>query len=268
MLKRKAPQNSLFQYVNPETLVPEKHILRRIRKSIDFSFLTEEVKDLYSPDWGRPSFDPEVIGRMFLLGYLYDLSDRRLCEEVSMHAGYRWFCGLDFNDPIPDQSTLVKLRLKWGQAGVFERIMDRIVVQCIEAGLVDGRRVGLDGIQVTANAATNSLAPIQPAVSLQEYAKSREEASKGDQERKDPPTPPTPPAPTRRAGDPNFHGQKFSNQTHRSKTDPDARLYRKGKHQEAKLRYLVHNAVDLRSRVVMATQVEPCQQLGGTGRGA
>ncbi len=256
MLKRKTPQKSLFQYVDPETLVPTHHVLRRIRQSVDLSFVTEEVKGLYSPDWGRPSLDPEVVLRMFLLGYLYNLSDRRLCDEVAMHAGFRWFCGLDFNDSVPDQSTLVKLRKKWDAGGIFERIMDRVVLQCIQAGLVDGSQVVVDGTQVTANAAIKSLAPIQPAVPLKEYLGRWDESSKGEENRDKGPKAPTPPAPPvsgRQGGDPDFHGEKFSNQTHRSSTDPDARLYRKGKGQEAKLRYLVHDMADPKSKVVLAT---------------
>lgn len=139
-----------------------------------------------------------------------------------MHAGFRWFCRLDFHDPVPDHSTLVKTRKLW-----------------------------VDGTQVPANAAITSLEPLPQPLPLERYIRERLEA----EEPAEPAAPDLPPAPPpRKAGDPDFHGQRFSNKTHRSKTDPDARLYGKGEHQEAKLRYLVHNRVDWKSRVILDTE--------------
>lgn len=255
------PQKRLFQYVDIEELVPEDHILRELNRVINLSSLREKVSGLYDPHLGRPSVDPEVVLRMMLLGYLFNLSERQLCFEVRMHAGYRWFCGLDFNDPVPDRTTLVKLRReRWAQAGVFEALMDEVVRQCVEAGLVKGKHLVVDGTQVTARAATNSLAPIVPAVSLNEYlarflgSAQERESQAGDDSTPDKADPPEPPMPSRQAGDPDFRGERFSNDTHRSKTDPDARLYRKGRGQEAKLRFLVHNVLDQPSGVILATK--------------
>jgi transposase len=74
---------------------------------------------------GRASIDPEVVVRMLVLQYLYDFSVRQVCDEVRMHAGFRWFCGLSFNDTVRDQSTPVKLRgRKWAGAAVWERVLD------------------------------------------------------------------------------------------------------------------------------------------------
>jgi len=132
---------------------------------------------------------------------------------------------------------------------------------------VSGKAIGVDGTQVTANAATNSLAPLTPVISVAEWAKRKQAA---DAESESPQEPPTDPGDSgsgdttatktdgvvsskRQAGDPDFHGEKFSNATHRSKTDPDARIARKGRSQEVKLRYYVHNAVNLRSGVILAT---------------
>lgn len=260
-------QSRLVQEINIEMLVPQNYILRHIDRAIDLSFIRERTKKLYSKGLGRQSIPPELVLRLFLLQYLFDLSDRALQGEVAMHAGFRWFCRLNFDDPIPDRTTLVKLRRLWSVSGVFASVMDQVVTQCVEAGLVTGRAIGVDGTQVTANAATNSLAPLTPVISVTEWAKRKQAA---DAEAESPQKPPTDPGdsgasgPTatetagvvtskRQAGDPDFHGEKFSNATHRSKTDPDARIARKGRAQEAKLRYYVHNAVDLRSGVILAT---------------
>lgn len=265
MQGKKYSQPRFVQVVNIEALVPKNYILRYVDKAVDLSFIREQTKALYSKDQGRFSVPPELVLRLFLLQYLFNLSDYALQGEVAMHAGFRWFCRLNFDDDIPDRSTLVKLRRLWSVTGVFEDVMHEVVRQCVEAGLVSGKAIGVDGTQVTANAATKSLAPIAPVIPLTDWMKRKKaEDSAADSE---PPqdsgdggsdgnaTPPSvPQQPERKAGDPNFHGEKFSNATHRSKTDPDARLYRKGSAQEAKLRYLVHNAVDLRSGVILATK--------------
>lgn len=86
--ERKEP---MFYYIRIEDIVPEDHLLRLIDQHIDLSFIREKVKHLYSHT-GRPSIDPEVLLRMLLIGYIYGItSERRLCEEIKMHIGYRWF---------------------------------------------------------------------------------------------------------------------------------------------------------------------------------
>lgn len=260
-------QSRLIQEINIEMLVPQNYILRHIDRAVDLSFIRERTKDLYTEGLGRYSIPPELVLRLFLLQYLFDLSDRALQGEVAMHAGFRWFCRLNFDDPIPDRTTLVKLRRLWSITGVFASVMEEVVSQCVEAGLVSGKAIGVDGTQVTANAATNSLASLTPVTSVSEWVKRKQAVDAEAESPKDPPTDPgnsgpggTAPTETggatssgRQAGDPDFHGEKFSNATHRSKTDPDARLARKGRAQEAKLRYLVHNTVDLRSGVILST---------------
>ncbi|MBE3597540.1 MAG: transposase [Limnochordaceae bacterium] len=235
--------------VSLEELVPPNYILRRIDAAVDFSFIRQQVADKYDATWGRPSIDPELTLRLYTLAYLFNLSERGVCRETQMHAGFRWFCRLDFHDPVPDHSTLVKTRKLWGRE-TFKAVLRHVVAQCIEAGLVDGRKVGVDGTQVQANAAITSLEPLPQPIPLERYIRERLEP----EETTEPAAPDPPPSPLpRKAGDPDFHGQRFSNATHRSKTDPDARLYCKGEHQEAKLRYLVHNLVDWKSRVILDT---------------
>lgn len=262
MLGQQRPEGSLFQLVTVEELVPRDHFLRRLDAAIDFSFIRERVRGLYCEDNGRPSVDPELALRMFILGYLYNLSEHRLCEEIAMHAGFRWFCRLNFHDPVPDRSTLVKLRRgRWGKNGVFRDVMRQVVQACIDAGLVSGGILVADGTLVNARAATNSLEPIQPPISIEAYLERLDaEADNLDPPRDDdaPPSPPSTSGTSRRAGDPNFRGERFTNQTHRSKTDPDARLYTKGSHQEAKLRYMVHDLMDAKSGVIVATGAIRC----------
>jgi len=93
VIGEKKKEERLFYYLRPEDLIPEDHILRLIDHYVDFSFIRTKVEHLYSHT-GRPSVDPEVMMRMLLVGYLVGISsERRLCDEVGMHLGYRWFCG-------------------------------------------------------------------------------------------------------------------------------------------------------------------------------
>lgn len=251
--KPETVQPSMYQVFNIDSLIPESHILRRINRRVKLEFVSSEVKHLYSADTGRPCIEPELVFRMWLLGYLYGMSEKRLCEEVTMHAGYRWFCGLDFNQSVPDRTTLVKLRRRWAEDGAFERVMKQIVSQCMAAGLVDGRNVAVDGTEVTANASVKSLEKIRPPVKLDDYLKRLSADDQGDKQSDEHKDNGDPGEPRRKAGDPEFRGEKFSNATHRSKTDPEARLFRKGPGKETKLRYLVHDLVDLGSGVIVET---------------
>jgi transposase len=124
---------------------------------IDLSFVRERLKNFYSGT-GRPSIDPEVLLRLLLVGYLYGItSERRLLEEVRMHLAYRWFTRLDFEQEIPDHSTFSKNRHgRFRQSGVFREVFEEIVRRCLEAGLVEGKNLAVDGTMVGANASRQS----------------------------------------------------------------------------------------------------------------
>ena len=105
MLGKKRRREPMFYYVRMEETFPENHLLRLVDKHIDLSFIRDKVKHLYSHT-GRPSIVPKGLLRMLLIGYLYRItSERRLCEEVQMHIGYRRFVGLSLEDKVPDHSS-------------------------------------------------------------------------------------------------------------------------------------------------------------------
>ena len=108
--------------------------------------------------WGVPSIDPEILLRLLLVGHLYGIaSERRLVEEVRMHLAYRWFTRLGFEQEIPDHSTFCKNRHgRFREAGIFLEVFEEIVRRCLEAGLVEGQRLTVDGTVVTANASPQS----------------------------------------------------------------------------------------------------------------
>ena len=170
LLGEKQRSEPMFYYVRMEDIVPEGHLLRLVDQHIDLGFIKDKVRHLYSHT-GRPSVDPEILLRMLLIGYLYGItSERRLCEEVKMHIGYRWFVGLSLEDKVPDHSTFSKNRHeRFSENDVFQKIFDEIVQQCINKGLLTGKHLTVDSTYIRANASFKSLEPIVVEMKPKEY---------------------------------------------------------------------------------------------------
>jgi len=132
-------EEPMFACVRLEELIPSGHILRRIDRWIDFSIIHEKTAGLYSRT-GRPSIDPEVLIRMMVVGYLYGItSERRLCREVQLNLGYRWFCGLTLEDKVPDHSTFSKNRYgRFSESGLFRGLFQAVVQQAQKAWACEG----------------------------------------------------------------------------------------------------------------------------------
>lgn len=138
MLKGKDAQADFFDGYVYGRLLPEEHLLRRIAARVDFSFVVEGVRDLYSQDQGRPSHPPEVLFKMLFLEFYYNLSDVEVARQCQYNLLYRAFVGLGICEPTPDDTTLVVFRRRLGEQR-FERLFGRIVQQCQEQGLLEGR---------------------------------------------------------------------------------------------------------------------------------
>src|SRR6476660_4273939 len=160
MMGHHARSEALFYYFRLEDQIPETHLLRLIDKHISFEFVREQLKDSYS-ETGRPSIDPELLLRMLLIGYLYGItSERKLVEELRMHLAWRWFTGLGFDQEIPHHSTFSKNRHgRFQESKLFEQLFEEIVTRCLEAGLVHGDNLSVDGSFVEANANKGSRIP-------------------------------------------------------------------------------------------------------------
>src|SRR5262249_11862037 len=135
-------------------------LLRLIDRYVSFSFVRERLRDSYS-ETGRPSIDPELLLRILLIGYLYGItSERKLIEELRMHLAWRWLSVLGFDQEIPHISTYSKIRHgRSAESGLYEELIERIVHQCVDAGLVQGKHLSVDGTFVEANAAKESRLP-------------------------------------------------------------------------------------------------------------
>jgi transposase len=235
MMGQHTRAESLFYYFRIEDHVPENHLLRLIDRHISFDFVREKLRDSYS-DTGRPSIDPEVLLRILLVGYLYGVtSERKLVEELRMHLAWRWFTGLGFDQEIPNHSTFSKNRHgRFQESKLFQELFERIVAQCIAAGLVNGEHMSVDGSFIQANATNDSRIPreqlaeaAQVKRTVREYLKELEEEN-GD-------------------------GEPVHQQDKVSTTDPDATYASKGKGL-ARLGYYDNYLVDNASCVIVGVQ--------------
>src|SRR5579863_6320878 len=152
MLKKKEAEQQELEMVSIESLVPSDHLLRKIDRAVDFSFIRERVKHLYCEDNGRPALDPVVLFKLLLLGYLYGVrSERQLMREVEVNVAYRWFLGLKLRDKVPDVSTLSQnRRRRFSESTVYQEIFDAIVLLAVHKGLASGTVLYTDSTHLKA----------------------------------------------------------------------------------------------------------------------
>ncbi len=146
----------LFYQISLEELVPKEHLVRRLADVLDFSWIRLVTASLYSHT-GRPSIDPEVVAKLLLLGYLYNISsERQLMRDVQVNLAYRWYLGYDLDEEVPDHSILSKARRRFGLE-FFEKLFEYILGCCQDVGLVRGENVLMDSTIVGANASLDSV---------------------------------------------------------------------------------------------------------------
>lgn len=154
MLKRPAPEQTVLEMVTLDQLVPGDHLLRKIDRVIDFSFIHDLTAALYCADNGRPPLDPTLMFKALFIGYLFGVrSERQLVREIEVNVAYRWFLRLKLTDKVFDASTLSQnRRRRYQDETIAQSIFDRIVEQAIGAGLVDGTVLYSDSTHLKANA--------------------------------------------------------------------------------------------------------------------
>src|ERR1700689_2185255 len=153
MGERTVMQEALFYGFSLERHVPNDHMLRRIDRFVDLSAIRAHLQPYYS-EMGRPSIDPELMIRMLLVGYCYGIrSERRLCDEVQLNLGYRWFCQLGLDGDVPDHSTFSKNRHgRFRDSDLLRHLFETVVARCIAEGLVGGEAFAVDASMVVADA--------------------------------------------------------------------------------------------------------------------
>lgn len=149
--KRDNRQGRLILLPPVEQFVPSDHRLRRLHRVLDLSFVHEAVRDKYCQDNGRPSVDPEVVLRLFLLQAIEGIGQvRELLRQVQVNLAYRWFIGYELDEEIPDHSTLSKALDRFGDE-IFNQLFIRSIAQCQASGLIEGKVLHLDATTIRAD---------------------------------------------------------------------------------------------------------------------
>lgn len=239
MMGTSDPQPSFFYNINLEQFVTADHPMRKIRPLIDTNRIRKLCEDLYS-DEGRPSIPPEQLFLALVGGYLLGVtSERALVRELNGNMVLRWFVGLDLDKEPWDHSTFTQNRKRrFDKSGMMEKLFDETVSLAVGKGLISNHAT-LDGTLVKANASHKSFVPIEVFLKPQEYKK-RIRMLDSDE------------------GNPtiDFHGEKRSNKTHVSKTDPDAKLANKGNGTASMVGYTVNGLMENRNRILIGINVE------------
>jgi len=152
MLRAKSSQLSFYGSHIYDRVIPNDHFLKLLDKVVDFSFVNGLCRDAYTPDFGRPAYEPEMMFKILFLQFLYDISDRRIEEEVNFNLVLKWFVGLAM-DESPDSSSLTRFRDRLGEER-FARIFNQIVELAREKGLISDRLSIVDSTQVKAKVDT------------------------------------------------------------------------------------------------------------------
>jgi transposase len=222
----------MLAFVDLESRVPVGHPIRTIKRLADaaLSELSPTFDEIYA-ETGRPSIPPERLLKASLLIALYSVrSERAFCEELEYHLLFRWFLDMSLMEPGFDASTFSKNRERLLKHEVGQQFFDEVVAQAQERKLLSDEHFTVDGTLIEA------------AASLKSFRR-----------RDQPPSDELPDDPGNPTVD--FHGEKRSNATHRSTTDPDARLLKKGRGKEAKLAFIGHALMENRHGLLVDFQV-------------
>jgi transposase len=235
MRGRSKQQSTMFSLRTPGDRVPADHPLRRVKDMADAALaaLSPVFDEMYS-DTGRPSIPPEQLLKSCLLMAFHSVrSERLFCEQLDYNLLFRWFLDMGIEDPSFDHSTFSQNRDRLLEHDVARRFFMVVMSQAQSAGLTSNEHFSVDGSLIDAWASLKSFRP----------------KDEKDDERKPPDDKGNPTV--------NFHGEKRSNKTHASKTDPDAKLARKGDNKEARLAYSLNGVMENRNGLLVDLAVLP-----------
>jgi transposase len=150
---------SLYDDVVGSCYIPQNHLLRRLRDTVDFSFVHDQLAPLYHEDNGRPAYNPEVMVRLIFLQLQYKLSDRGVVDRAQTDHAFRYFLGLDWSDELPHPTSLTKFRERLGEAG-FKALFHGVLKQALERKLVSPKRLLIDSYNVQADIAVPGFRPL------------------------------------------------------------------------------------------------------------
>jgi transposase len=232
-----------------ENLVPQDHLLRKIDKYVDFSFINKICKPYYSENNGRPAIEPVILFKMLFIGYLYGIrSERRLVEEVKVNMAYRWFLGYGLEDKIPDASVIWQnRRRRYKETDIPQQIFDEIVKQAIRHNLVDGKVLYSDSTHLKANANKNKFTNKEITRSTKAYVAELDKAVALDREKHEK-------KPLKDKDDDNNPPPTKNIKV--STTDPESGFMHRDRKPQG-FYYLAHRTVDGKANIITDVHVTP-----------
>jgi transposase len=246
MLHTRSHTQNEVEFVLLDELVPANHLLRKIDKHIDFSFILDKVRPYYSEDNGRPSLDPLILFKMMFIGYLYGIrSERQLEREIQVNLAYRWFLGLKITDPVPHHSTISWNRCnRFKDTTVFQDIFDEIVLLAMNHKMVGGRVLFTDSTHLKANANKHKFTRETVKVETREYVEELDKAIEEDR--------------TAHGKKPlkKKEGVEETKKIRVSTTDPDCGFMSRDNKQEM-FCYLDHRTTDMKFNIITDAFVTP-----------
>ena len=231
MLKKVSDTRKQISFFSLEDLVPEEHLVRKLDKAIDFNFVYDEVKDLYS-DVGRGSIDPVSLIKIVLVQYMFGIkSMRQTIKDIEVNMAYRWFCGFGLTDSVPHFSTFGKNYMRrFKDSDIFEKIFNRILTEAIDNGFVDTSAIYIDSTHIKASANKKKKIEVFVQKQTKSYQKTLEKEINEDRVKN---------------GKKEFDDDDDDSEIKitKSTTDPDAGDFHKGEH-EQQFAYSAHTACD------------------------
>lgn len=247
MLRSRKEKQQGMELVILEQMVPENHLLRKIDRSIDFSFINKLCAPLYSENAGRPAVEPEILFRMLFVGYLYGIrSERRLEEEINYNFAYKWFCGLGLTEKAPDATTIsVNRSRRFRDNNIAEKIFQEILRQAVEKNLVGGEILYTDSTHVKAKANKHKKATVVIEKSPKAYMDELDAAITADREKLE-----------KKPFDKKDDDDPPSAEIQQSTTDPESgQLHKEGKPDG--FHYSEHRTVDSKNNVIVNVRITP-----------
>lgn len=230
-------QPTLFIPGSLEDYIPGDHILKRVDRVLDLSWLREEVAGYYCEDNGRPGIDPEAAVRLMLAGFFHGITaDRELLRHAQVNIAIRWFIGYELHEALPHHSSLTRIRQRWGPE-LFMKIFHRIVQDCNARGLISGETLHIDATLVRADVSWESLTAGYVDEALESNAA--------------PPPPDDDPPPGASAPKKQKQTRKRKRRKKRSTTDPDATMATSRKDHHLEPSFKQHTTVDDKSGVIV-----------------
>lgn len=235
-------QAAVYHTFNVEDLIEAGHPLRPIKRMVDVALagMSRTFKAAYS-ERGRPGIPPETLLKALLLQCLYTIrSERELCRRLKTDLLFRWFLDLQPSDDVFDHSVFTHNRERLSEHGITQKFFDQVVKQAIQAGLTSDEHFTVDGSLIQSHASLKSLKKIERVASKKDDPDAGDSSSRG----------------SGRNPSVDFKGERRTNATHRSTTDPEAKLYRKGDGVGAFLCHSGHALTENRHGLVMSVRVD------------